>query len=195
MSKKGIALAFGVAALAATGTASAEGEWTWLAGMKEGYKAEHAASLMVGMMKPDVEGADAGAAYGLELSLNCPLLQPPTNKIRQQVSFALYKDGDFSLNTIELNPHYVVEVSKGLWLGGGPGLGVVMAESEHAHGGGTEKHDDTLFGFQIGASLHYTAAAPFFVGAEARYQLTTKSDEFNDNLNNMRAMLKVGMSF
>lgn len=195
MIKMKIALAVGLVAASAAGTASAEGDWTFLAGTKEGYKAEPVASIMLGVMKPDIDGAEAGAAYGLELSLNCPLLQPPTNKIREQVSFNMYKDGEYKQNSIELSPHYIVEVSKGLWLGGGPGLGVVMAEAEHGHGATAEKHSDTVFGFQVGASLHYTGAAPFFAGAEARYQMTTKSDELGDNLNNLRAMLKVGMSF
>jgi len=187
MSKMNIAFAFGILAATAAGSAAAEGDWTFLAGTKEGYKAEPVASIILGMMKPDEEHVDAKAAYGLELSLNCPLLQPPTNKIREQVSFTTFKSDDFKQNSIELSPHYVVEVAKGLWLGGGPGLGVVMGE----HDG----HKETVFGLQVGGSLHYTAAAPFFVGAEARYQFTTDAGDLGDNLNNMRAMVKVGMSF
>ncbi len=196
MNKMGIALTMGLVALGATGAATAaEGEWNWLAGTKEGYKMEPAVSLLFGVMKPDLDGVDAQAAFGLEFSLNCPLIQPPTNKIREQVSFTMFKDGEYKQNSLELSPHYVVEVSKGLWFGGGPGLGVIFAEGKHDHSSNTEKHDDTVFGFQVGASLHYTAAAPFFAGAEARYQITSKANDIGDNLNNLRAMLKVGMSF
>ncbi len=164
-------------------------DWTWFAGMKDGYTAQPAVSLMFGMLDPDVDGADSDAITGIELSLNCPMLQPPTNRIRQQISYAKYDKNGVELTSIEANPHYVIETSPGLELGFGPGVGYVMAKSE---GGAL---DDGAFALQLGASAHYTGMGPLFIGAEARYQMTTDFDGIDDNINNFRVALKVGYSF
>jgi len=179
-------IASGSVLLLASVNAQAGDDWTWLAGHKEGYVAQPAVSLMVGVQDPDVNGVDSGSVTGIELSLNCPLLQPPTNRIRQQVSYAKFDNDGLELSSFELNPHYVVETSPGLELGFGPGLGYVTAKA-----GGV---DDSTWGAQLGVSAHYTAMGPLFLGAEARYQVTGDFDG-GDGADNFRMALKVGYSF
>jgi len=183
---KRLATVTALASLLAAPVASAEG-WTFLAGTKEGYTAEPAVSLMLGQMSPDSGNASASSIAGLELSLNCPLLQPPSNRIRQQVSLTRYDDSGFKMTNIEINPHYIVEVAPGLEVGGGPGLGYIITDGKDKNPG--------LFGLQLGLSAHYTGKGPFFVGAEWRYQFTTEGDFGADgktDLNNSRVALKLG---
>ncbi len=178
-----IATGFGAGAAHASG-------WTILAGTKPGYTAEPTVSLMLGRMSPGDEFRSA-TIVGAELSLNCPLLQPPTNRVRQQISFVSYDKGRTEINSLEINPHYVVEVAPGLELGAGPGLGLVMVD--------TPGGDGTVLGLQFGASAHYHASSPLFIGAEARYQVTTE-DRFGSggpktDVNNFRFAIKLGYSF
>ena len=162
MNKKAIAIAV-VAALGLTSQAASAKGWTVLAGLEDGYTPEPTVSVIGGVSKGNV------AIYGAEFSLNCPLLQPPTNKIRQQASY-VYADGQ---NNIQLNPHYVVEVSKNLWIGAGPALGVGFGNS-------------TNFAAGLGASAHYEMG-PLFLGAESGYTYTTDSGAW-------RALAKVGFN-
>lgn len=174
--------------LLGSGATHAAGEWSFMAWQDKNYVADPTLSVMVGNLDPDIKGASSDTISGIELSLNCPLLQPPTNKIRQQVSYTRYDDQGLKISSLELNPHYVVETMPGLGLGFGPGLGYVKAEA------GSESQG--MFALQLGASLHYTAMGPLFLGAEARYQVT-QSDQFagQKGADNLRIALKVGYNF
>ncbi len=171
-------LATVVGALFFSANVNAEG-WKLFAGKDAGFVLEPTASIMLGMMKPK-EG-DSGKILGVEMSFNCPLLQPPTNKIRQQISFAQYDENGAKLSSIEINPHYVVEVYPGLSIGAGPGVGYVLVDASGV---------DNAFAGQLGASVHYNVSKRFFVGGDMRYQLTDNSD-----INNSRMALKLGVSF
>ncbi len=187
MKKRNLALTGAI--LLVTGNAQAAGDWNFLAGTKDGFVAEPAISLMLGQMDPG-NNMDSDIITGIELSLNCPLLQPPSNRIRQQASYTTYDDNGVKITSLEINPHYVVEVAPGLEIGGGPGLGYVMVDNGVA--------DDAVFGLQLGVSAHYTLQSPLFIGAEARYQITGE-DNFGaaskSDVNNYRIALKVGYSF
>ena len=171
--------------------AQADDGWTFLAGTKDGYTAEPTISLLAGQMAPGTSGVDSGSMSGIELSLNCPLLQPPTNRIRQQASLTQYDKAGIKITNFEINPHYVVEVSPGLEVGGGPGLGYVTTD--------TANKNPSFWGLNVGLSAHYTAMAPLFIGAEYRYQMTSKEDfggsAGKDNLDNTRFDIKIGYSF
>ncbi len=167
------------ALLAAPAVSLADG-WTFLAGTKPGYTAKPAVSLMLGQMSPNAAGASSGTITGVEFSLNCPLLQPPSNRIRQQVSLTQYDEGGGKQINVEINPHYIVEVMPGLEVGGGPGLGYINTDA------------DSGFGVQLGLSAHYTALGPAFIGAEWRYQLAVGSDT---DLDNSRFAVKLGYAF
>lgn len=185
---KSITLALSSAAMLVAGNAQAEG-WTWMAGSKDDYKAQPTISLLLGQMDP-ADSLDSDTISGIELSLNCPLLQPPTNRVRQQLSYTKYEDKGVEIASLELNPHYVVEVSPGLEIGGGPGLGYVMVD--------TANGDGDVFGLQFGVSAHYHGRSPLYLGADLRYQITGE-DNFGaateSDVNNTRLTIKVGYSF
>ncbi len=186
--KKTASLGLLSALLFSSGAALAEGQWNFLAGLDDNYVANPTLSVMVGNLNPDINGASSGTISGLELSLNCPLLQPPSNKIRQQVSYVSYDDQGLKISSFELNPHYVIETSPGLGIGFGPGFGYVKAE--------TANESQGMLALQLGASLHYTALGKLFLGAEARYQ-KTQSDAFagQKGADNFRVALKAGYNF
>lgn len=186
---KKITIALASAALLGAANVNAADELTWFAGWKDDYKAEPAVSVMLGQMDPG-DNMDSDTISGIEFSLNCPLVKPPNNRIRQQISYTTYDDQGVEITSIELNPHYVVEVSPGLEIGGGPGLGYVMVDGAAG--------DGSVFGLQLGVSAHYTLQSPLFIGAEARYQITGEDDfgaATKSDVDNYRIALKVGYSF
>lgn len=186
--KKQTSVALLTTLLLSSGTALAQGQWNFLAGMDVDYIAEPTLSLVVGNLNPDITGTNNDTVSGVEFSLNCPLLQPPTNKIRQQISYNRYNDNGLKINSFELNPHYVIEASPGLGIGFGPGLGYVKAE--------TATESEGMLALQLGISLHYTVMEKLFLGAEARYQ-ATQSDDFagQKGVDNFRGTIKVGYNF
>ncbi len=181
-------LAVAVSALILSGGASAgENEWNWFAGLDDDYVMEPTASLLLGSIS--FNDGDSGSMTGVELSFNCPLLKPPTNNIRQQLSFVQYDESGVDVTSIEINPHYVVEVSPGLFVGGGPGFGYMSVD--------TSGGDDSVLGFQVGGSVHYDVSETIFLGGEARYQLTQDA-EFGAqtvSMDNWRVALKAGINF
>jgi len=188
MNKKYLAVLAGASMLTTTAV-QAEG-WTFLPGAEPGYRAQPALSLLYGRMTPSATGFKDGNLAGLEVSLNCPLLQPPTNRIRQQLSYIHYSEGDKDIDSIEINPHYVVEVAPRFEIGGGPGLAYIHTN--------TAANDPSLWGFNLGLSAHYTPADHLFLGAEYRYQITSDKDFGNgikEDLNNSRFDIKVGYLF
>lgn len=184
-------IASAVAMTLVAGGAQAAPGWTWLAGTKPGYKVEPTVAAMLGRISPGDEFRSS-TILGAELSLNCSLLQPPTHRIRQQLSFTRASTGGVKIHNYEINPHYVVQISPGFEIGGGPGLGYVTIDTPTGDGG--------VFGFQLGASAHYRGTGPLFVGAEMRYQFTG-DDRFGGagsprtDANNFRFAIKAGYSF
>ncbi len=175
-------------------SASAEDQgWNWFAGSDENFVMEPAVSFIAGSMSP--KNGDSGNITGLELSFNCPLLQPPTNSIRQQISMTKFDENGLEVTSIEINPHYVAEISPGLFIGGGPGFGYVSAD--------TSTKDTDMFAFQLGTSVRYNISELFFLGGEARYQITQNEHiggammghGMNKGMNNWRVALKAGISF
>ncbi len=190
MKKTNVLAMLGAAAALAAGTAQADG-WTFLPATKPGYTPEPTVAVTAGLLNPDSTIGGSATAYGVELSMNCALIQPPSNRVRTTVSFLTYEDGDLKLTDVELNPHYVVELSDNFWVGGGPGVGVVKAD--------TSDQDATMLAFQLGASAHYRMDK-LFIGAEARYQFTQSKDigpaaNPDSGVNNVRALVKVGFNF
>ncbi len=183
------AAAAALAGCLAAGAAQAGG-WRVLPVKEPGFRAQPTLALTGGWMDPDTRLGGSTGVYGAELSFNCLLLQPPRNRIRTTLSYLRYDDSGLKLNDFELNPHYVVEVSDRLWVGGGPGIGVVKVD--------TSGKDATMLAFQVGASLHYRTGR-LFLGAEARYQLTQSKDYgpaggLDSGVNNFRVLGKVGLN-
>ena len=188
MNKKSLGVLMGASMLVASGV-HAEG-WTFLPVTQSGYRAQPALSLLYGRMTPSATGFKDGNFTGLEVAFDCPLLQPPTNRIREQLSYVHYSEGNKDIDSVEINPHYVVEVSPGFEIGGGPGLAYILTN--------TPANDPSLWGLNIGLSAHYAPMGHLFLGAEYRYQITSDEDFGNgikEDLNNGRFDIKVGYRF
>lgn len=183
-------IAISAAMLATFSTASfAEKSWEFFPGTQDDFIFDPTISLMAGQMQSVSEVGDAAIGVGVELSINCPLVQPPTNRVRQQISYFNYQDGDSTLHTVEINPHYIVEVMPKLEIGAGPGFGFISAD--------VNGKTANMGAFQLGGSVHYRMNS-MFIGAEARYQWTTTADVGNGTDNgakNARAVIKVGYDF
>ena len=149
-----------------------------LAVMESDYKPNFVGSLVLGTLSPT--DGESGSLVGAELSLDCPLFQPASGQVRQQVSFTTYSEDSLTATFIEINPHWMTEVSKGFFVGGGPGLGMAMTSFT----GGSSK---SYFEIGIGASAQYKMDA-FQFGAEWRQM---SAGDFN----NSRMLLKAGMAF
>ncbi len=186
--KKQTSFALLTTLLLSSGTALAQGPWNFLAGMDIDYVAEPTLALMIGNLNPDINGANNDTVSGVEFSLNCPLLQPPSNKIRQQISYTRYSDSGLKISSFELNPHYVIEMTPGVGVGFGPGIGYVKAE--------VANQSESMLALQLGVSLHYNVMEKLFLGAEARYQ-ATQNDNFagQKGADNFRGTIKVGYNF
>lgn len=174
-----------ILALAAGGAARADDGWRWFAGQTAGFAARPSLALLGGSLNPSPAGARTGDVLGVEVSLDCPLLQPPRDRIRQQLSFARYDAAGLKLNSVELNPHYLFDLGGGLEAGFGPGIGYLLVESAGI--------DEGLWAGQVGTSVHYRRDG-WFLGAEARYQLTEALASGGD-VNSVRYLIKVGVDF
>ena len=141
--------------------------------LESSYQPNLTASLVVG----NVTGTSSSslAVSGLELALDCPLYQPSSGNIRQQISYTTHSLDGFSVTMIELNPHWMNEVSKGLFLGFGPGLGLATTSS------------NSYFEIGVGVSAAYELGA-FQLGAEMRQM---SAGDFN----NSRSLIKAGYNF
>jgi hypothetical protein len=97
-----------------------------------------------GIMDPQHVGS--GDAWGLELAMNCGLLQTPTGVVRTKLSVNKFDKAGLELTTVELNPRWTIPVAKDLTFGVGPGIGWVKAD------GG---RNVDMFAWQAGADLDY----------------------------------------
>ena len=187
MSMRKTFLALGGVLLAGSAPATAA-DWQFLPALQSGYQADTTLAVMGGLQDPDRSAVDAGGAYGVELSLNCPTIKPPVGHIRQQISVTRFDNDGLELTSFEINPHYMVSLAENLDLGIGPGLGYVSADA-----GG---NSDGVFALQAGASLHYRTG-PLFLGAEARYQVTQEAEfgAADEDVNNYRLLGKAGITF
>jgi len=190
--KKFTKLAMSAAILTTFSSASmamSVGGWKLFPGVQDDFIFDPTLSVMAGQMIVSESVGKAALGAGLELSINCPMIQPPTNRVRQQISFFNYSSGTSTVNTVELNPHYVVEVMPKLEIGGGPGVGFVNAD--------VDGKTANMAAVQLGGSIHYRMSR-FFIGAEGRYQWTTDGEDntASDNgVKNARALVKIGFDF
>jgi len=171
------------------GLSLSAGEWGVLPVLDDDYKAEHGYALMVGYQDPNIDNVDGALAYGVEASLNCPLLKVPMNYIRQKISISYSDNDDLTLTSIEINPYYRMPIVTDLEVGVGPSLGATIAK---ANG-----ESVTKFGYGLGADIEYDMGG-MFLAFEARYQLTSEADFGNGaktELDNLRTMAKIGYKF
>lgn len=189
MNKFVIRLLLAVFIISASAPVFAQKGWRLFPGTEEDFELKPTVSAVAGVLSSNSHVGDTGTAYGVEASFMCPLIQNPTNNMRQQVSVVNYTDGDNSLLTAELNLHYRIAVADNVKIGVGPGLGYVRTDAENV--------TTNMLALQAGASFHYTMDK-IFIGAEYRYQVTQSDNvgKGRDNgADNWRALAKVGYNF
>jgi hypothetical protein len=177
-----------VVALLQAGSVHAADSWNLLPAADEGYQAQPTVALLGGQLDPAESGLDSATATGVELSLNCPLLAAPGGTIRQQLSYVRYDKDDVEITTIEINPHYMIDVADNLQVGFGPGLGYVSID--------TPAGDDAALALQFGGSVQYRLGR-IYLGAEARWQWAGDVEIANTDVSpdNTRVLAKVGFNF
>ena len=173
------------AALSALTAPAFAGDWQFLPIADKGYAPNFVASVTGGIMDP--QHAKSGDAWGLELAMNCGLIQTPTGVVRTKLSVNKFDKAGLELTTVELNPRWTIPVAKDLTFGVGPGIGWVKAD------GG---RNVDMFAWQAGADLDYRIGQ-LNLGLGARWQ-----DTVNKNLgggregaDNWLVQAKVGIAF
>lgn len=144
------------------------------------YAPNLAIALKGGVISTDVKDVDAAPAYGAELSVDDPLIDPVVGKIRHMLSYNHADHDGLELNTVEWNAHWVFETHRNFWLGAGPGIGYVWADGRGV--------DDSPAA-QFGMSATYVQGHALF-GFESRYQWTS-----GESADNWLTMVKVGYQF
>lgn len=159
----------------------------------DNYKTNIEVALVSGYMGFSNSAIDGGMMYGLEVSLDCPVFTlPGNNLLRQQISVNRYSESGLDITTIEVNPYYFIDLSDKLVFGFGPGIGGAFVDAS----GGKETW---LFTYQAGAGLKYYITEDILLGADVRWQGSVEKDYLGtgnqENLNNTRAMAKIGYRF
>ncbi|OGH00511.1 MAG: hypothetical protein A2600_05820 [Candidatus Lambdaproteobacteria bacterium RIFOXYD1_FULL_56_27] len=149
------------------------------------YKGHPVLSLVGGTLSPSAAGSESGSLVGVELSLDCPLFQASAGNVRQQISYTTYSKSNLSVSLIEINPHWMTELSPGFTAGFGPGLGLAQTS---VTGGSSASY----FEYGLGASASYKTGALVF-GFELRNMTTGKKN--NADMSNSRTLLKAGYAF
>lgn len=144
------------------------------------YRPNLAIALRGGAITTDVTGVDAAPAYGVELSVDDPVVAPVIGKIRHMVSVNHADHDGLELNTLEWNAHWVFQTHRDFWLGAGPGIGYVWADGRGV--------DDSPAA-QFGMSATYVVGHAL-VGFESRYQWTS-----GDSADNWLTVVKLGYQF
>lgn len=144
------------------------------------YAPHWAVALKGGVWAADVHGVDAAPAYGAEVSVDDPVIEPVIGKVRHMLSFNHTDHDGLELNTVEWNAHWVFETHRDFWLGAGPGIGYIWAD-------GRDRDDSPAVQFGMSATYTYGHA---LVGFESRYQWAT-----GDSVDNWLTMMKVGYQF
>lgn len=165
----------------------ADSGWDFLPALGDGFNPDMTLSVTGGIMDPQTHGLDTDFVFGLELSMNCLLFDPPQGSVRQQISYSHYDDSGLEITSFEINPHFLYKVDNKFSIGIGPGIGYVDADGRRVNEG--------VFSLQGGVSLHYKMSERLFLGAGARYQWTQELDDTNDDLKNARVFGKIGFRF
>lgn len=144
------------------------------------YDPNWAVALKGGVWDSDIKGVDAAAAYGVEISVDDPVIDPVIGKVRHMMSFNHADHDGLDLSTVEWNAHWVFETHRDFWLGAGPGIGYVWADGHNM---------DNSPAAQFGMSATYFRGHAL-MGFETRYQWTS-----GDSTDNWLTMVKVGYRF
>ena len=137
---------------------------------------------------------DASApVYGIEFSMECPIIQTGKSRIRQQLSLMRQHGKDYKSLTVEMNPQFKIIDRSSFELGAGPVAGFIFTR--------IRDNNKPVFNYGLGTGAVYYFKK-VFIGFESRYTMT-KRVLFDDidkepgyiesgNLNNLRGFLKIG---
>jgi hypothetical protein len=131
--------------------------------------------------------------YGVEFSMECPLVQTGKSKIRQQLSLILQDGKDYKSLNLEVNPHYKIIARSSFEWGAGPVAGFIFTT--------LRDNNKPVFNYGLGTGVVYYFKK-VFIGFESRYTMTKeilfdeidKETGYNESgdLNNLRVFLKMG---
>jgi hypothetical protein len=174
------------AALSALTAPAFAGDWQFLPIADKGYAPNFVASVTGGIMDP--QHAKSGDAWGLELAMNCGLLQTPTGVVRTKLSVNKFDKNGLDLTTVELNPRWTIPLTRDMSFGVGPGIGWVKADA------GNRTVD--MFAWQVGADLDYRIGQ-LNLGFGARWQDTVGKTVAagQQGADNWLVQAKVGIAF
>jgi len=104
-------------------------------------------------------------------------------------------DTEVTFVPIELNLKYAIKAAPNLAIDFGAGVSYNYVEEEESFGFfGFYSREDWLLGGQFFIDLNYTMNQ-FFIGVNAKYQLTEDFKDFNYNYNNWRIGGQIGVMF
>ena len=131
--------------------------------------------------------------FGIEFSMECPLVQTAKSRVRQQMTLMRQKQKDYQSVTIEINPQYKLIARSSFELGMGPVAGFIFTH--------IRDNNKPVFNYGLGTSAMYYFKR-MFIGLEGRSTITKKillDDVYNEttvagkaNLNSLRGFLKLG---
>ena len=159
---------------------------------EEKYKVLIRGSLLGGVQNNTYFKTSA-PVFGIEFSMECPLIQAKKSRVRQQLTLMRQNDNNYKSVTVEVNPQYKFIAGSKFELGAGPVAGFIF----------TRLRDDNkpVFNYGIGSSAMYYFKR-VFIGIESRYTMTKKillDDKYNEtmstetaNLNSLRTYFKLG---
>jgi len=137
---------------------------------------------------------DASApVYGIEFSMECPLIQTGKSHIRQQFSLIRQEGKDYKSLSVEVNPQYKIIAGSSFEWGAGPIAGFIFTK--------IRDNNKPVFSYGLGTGVVYYFKK-IFIGLESRY-IMTKEILFDDidketghnesgDLDNLRMFLKIG---
>jgi opacity protein-like surface antigen len=172
---------------------------TFLPVLKKGYRPQMGIALLGGMENFSCDKlpseAKTSSVYGVEISLQCPLLCTKKNYIRQQLTIMSQDHVGLKTLAVELNPQYRIVAKPKYDIGVGPSIGLIFANFINVN--------KTVFSYGLGCGASYYLNNNLFVGVELRYVHTadvTFNDESNGieaeaDLTNFRYFLKLGYRF
>ena len=150
-------------AFAAPAAQAAGNGWQWLPAVNDpSWKPE--ASVAVTGNRTDPGTGPSATGWGVDVNLNCGLVQSPDNRIRTHVNISHTNKNGTSVNAFELSPRYTVPLGDGLSAGVGPSVGAFQVS--------TPGNDRTLLGMGAAAGMNYRAGA-LYTGFDIRYHATT----------------------
>ena len=182
MKKFIIPLFFIVPLLASAQDAPSKKEFKPLAGLS-----------VIGGIQNNTHFGTGAPVYGIEFSMECPLVQTGKSRVRQQLSLLLQDGKDYKSLNLELNPQYKIIARPSFELGAGPVAGFIFTT--------IRDNNKPVFNYGLGTGVVYYFKK-VFIGFESRYTMT-KEILFDDidketgynasgDLNNLRIFLKFG---